>query len=455
MDNKKINYSVVRIIADDINFNWRIPYSKDQPLKGQGTGFFIDKEYIVTCAHVVSDSKNVYIEIPSKDSDKYYCEVISICPYFDIALLKTKEYKSPYYLKLGNSSIVKINSKVEVIGYPVGFSKSNNNINNLKVTSGIISGQQNKYIQTDSTINPGNSGGPLLSKGYVIGINSSKLIADNLENIGYAVPINNFKIIKNNMLKNNIVYRPNLLIEYSNTDKKLIKQLTNNKIDKGVIISKIFNNSIIQKTKLKKNSIFTKIDKYNIDNFGITNYKWIGTNVNLEMILNNFENNKKINITYYTDGKKYSDKIILKPFIPNIRYMFPIFEKIDYLILGGMIFMNLTKNHFEDNKSKELLCTVIKKDNNYDTPKIIVSYIYPNTEVNILNNIKSDNIIVKVNNKSVDNIASMKRALKKPIIINNKKYIQIENDNGKIILMTVDDIHKENEVFSKMYDYPI
>ena len=73
---KKINLSVVRIKAEDIDINWNLPYIIEPPSTGVGTGFFIDSEgTILTCAHVVNGAKNLYIEIPSKDSNKYSCKI--------------------------------------------------------------------------------------------------------------------------------------------------------------------------------------------------------------------------------------------------------------------------------------------------------------------------------------------------------------------------------------------
>ncbi len=44
------------------------------------------------------------------------------------------------------------------------------------------------WVQTDAPINPGNSGGPLLNtRGEVIGINTQKLIKQNVTGIGFAL----------------------------------------------------------------------------------------------------------------------------------------------------------------------------------------------------------------------------------------------------------------------------
>ena len=90
---KKISLAVVRIKAEDIEINWNLPYIIEPPSYGTGTGFFIDlKGTILTCAHVVNGAKNVYIEIPSIDSKKHLCKVLSICPEFDLAIIKTLCY---------------------------------------------------------------------------------------------------------------------------------------------------------------------------------------------------------------------------------------------------------------------------------------------------------------------------------------------------------------------------
>lgn len=458
---KKINKCVVRIIADEFEIDWNMPFIHKSPMRGQGTGFFINnKGHILTCAHVVNGSKNIYIEIPNISNDKYQCDVISICPKFDIAVIKCKNYISKEYLELGDSDKLEVGMEVQVVGYPASLLQSISNSNNLKYTIGIIGGQQGGLIQTDSAINPGNSGGPLFSNNKVIGINSQKLVGEALENIGYSIPINNYKTIKKDFDKK-IIYRPDLLIEYNNTDKDLLKNLTKNKVEKGIIVSKIYDTSIFKNSSIKEGCIITSIDKYKLDNYGFTiNYKWIGTNINMNVLLNKFENNKKVNIKYFdiTKNKFFISKIELKPIIFPIRMLYPAFEEIPYFIFGGIIFSALSENYIlfsstSVKKKLDLVCLLDNKESSLK-PKICITTIL-NKKINILNNIIKGDIINKINDICVSTIDELKKALLKPILINKTRYIKIENTDGKSVILSINDLLKEDEYFSNMYRYPM
>jgi S1-C subfamily serine protease len=452
----KINNSVVRIIAEDININWQMPYLPEVPSKGQGTGFFINKNgYILTCAHVVKNAKNIYIEIPNKNTIKYKCDLISICPSFDIAIIKTKKYNSKYYLELGNSDEVEVGSKVYIVGYPVSYKKYLNSVNNIKYTMGIVNGQQDGLIQSDAVINPGNSGGPLFYGNKVIGINSNKLTGNTLEGIGYAVPINNYKIIENN-IGENIIYRPKLLFEYDNTNDELLQDLTNGKIKHGIIVSKIYENSILKNSNIKKDCIITEINKYKINNNGMVDCKWLFTNININILINKFKNNSTIKIKYYCDNKVHEENIILKPYIGVIREIFPVFEKVPYLILGGIIFMNFSENNlaYLDKTNIELLYTWKNRDD-YKKSKIFISFILPNTKANKLNNIKAHDFVEKINNINVYTLDNMVEALNKPLIINGKEYIRFDTSNYNSYLVSIEEIIKDDLIFSEIYKYPL
>lgn len=452
---KKINAAVVRINAESIELNWQIPYLLNNPEKGQGTGFFIDNKHILTCSHVVNNSKNIYIDIPGITNTKYHAEVIYICPYFDIALLQILNYSSKYFLKLGNSDKLIEGANVFVVGYPVSNSQHMENPeNNLKYTNGIISGQQSGFIQTDSAINPGNSGGPLFYKDSVIGINSQKLVRSDVENVGYAVPINNYKVLKiKENKKEQILYQSSLNMEFDNTEKDMVKIMTNGKHDNGIIVSSIFPNSILEKSDIKKDAILLKINNIAINNYGLINKRWIGTQLDLNTYISTLKTDSFINLVYYYKGKINKTKIRLLPNIKPIRELYHLFEKVDYYILAGIIFMNLSFNHIND-ESYELYFYCQKTINQMKS-KLIISFIFPNTRANIINNLKKNDFIKEINDIEVNSIDDLKIALKKPIIINKKKYIKVVNENNRSIIMSLDDIKEEDEKFSKLYKYKV
>ncbi len=464
---KTINSSVVRIIAESIDINWNLPYLLEDPTKGQGTGFFIDgKGHILTCAHVVNGAKNLYIEIPSLGNEKYKCKIIFICQNFDIALLKTVDYNSSYYVELGDSDKLEIGKEVKVVGYPVSLSKNINTINNIKYTVGIISGQQNGKIQTDSAINPGNSGGPLFCNNKVIGINSMKLVGDSLDNIGFAIPINNFKILddwkkkekESKEKKTIIIERPNFLFEYNNTTAELLSELTHNKVKEGIIVSDIYNESILLKSGIKNGDIITDINEYKINNNGlISNYKWLETNISINILLNNFKNNEIVKMKYFDIKKmKYiTTNIQLSPIDFKVKLYFPIFEKIDYFIISGMVLMNLSYNHILLNNKNIKLLYIADNIKEKLISRLFVSFIFPNSTVNILNNIKQFNFIEKVNNIKVNDLNGLYKALKKPLLINKKEFIKIENDNGKFILNPIKKCVEEDINYSIIYKYSL
>ena len=78
-----------------------------------------------------------------------------------------------------------------------------------------------QVLQTDAAINPGNSGGPLVNmQGEVIGINSMKLVEDEIEGMGFAIPIEIAMSATHKLEQGEKVLRPVLgvqLVDVTNT----------------------------------------------------------------------------------------------------------------------------------------------------------------------------------------------------------------------------------------------
>ena len=169
-------------------------------LSAIGTGFVYktddDYGYILTNNHVISGAKK--ITVTNTQEQTADATLLGSDEYADLAVLRVDKDFVLQVAELGNSTDIKIGDTVFTVGTPVSITYSGS------VTKGIISGKTRtvpvsldsggnfmmEVLQTNAAINPGNSGGPLVNiNGEVIGINTLKLVKDEIEGMGFAIPI--------------------------------------------------------------------------------------------------------------------------------------------------------------------------------------------------------------------------------------------------------------------------
>ena len=212
---------------------------------GGGTGFVITNDGLVlTNKHVVQDA-NVDYTIVLKDGMEFLAEVVSVDPFYDVAVIKMKvsdkdpdvENKKNLLGKLpvvefGDSDDLQVGQKVFAIGNALALYENT-------VTAGIVSAKGRDIvaggvkkgsevlsglIQTDAAINPGNSGGPLINLGgQVIGVNVA--IDQGARSVGFTIPINDVKPILKSIAKYGKIVRPILGVRYMNLTKDQANKL--------------------------------------------------------------------------------------------------------------------------------------------------------------------------------------------------------------------------------------
>jgi len=134
---------------------------------GHGSGFLISEDgKLLTNQHVVGDDRTVHIKFIN--GLKLRGDVLRVNETRDVALIKLPDDIYPY-IKLGDSSKIKVGQEVYAIGTPLLEELSQT------VTKGVVSGFRTiegvRYIQSDASVHPGNSGGPLVTvKDGVVGI---------------------------------------------------------------------------------------------------------------------------------------------------------------------------------------------------------------------------------------------------------------------------------------------
>lgn len=172
------------------------PTSRDK----MGSGIIFDSRgYILTNYHVVSQIVDVQASLFGGQNKTYPCEIISIHPEIDLAIIKiTTGYPLPTAI-LGNSDMVEVTDEVMAVGCPFNLEQSVTHgiISDTKRTVEIDGRQYNDLLQTDAVINSGNSGGALVNmKGHVIGVNVAIYAPSRVYcGVGFAIPINRAKII--------------------------------------------------------------------------------------------------------------------------------------------------------------------------------------------------------------------------------------------------------------------
>ena len=132
-----------------------------------------------------------------------------------------------------------------------------------------IDGYTRKLLQTDAAINPGNSGGGLFNtKGELIGINSAKYSAEDVEGVGYAIPITSAEEIITKLMNQEVRtevaeekrgYLGVTVIDISDA------YVQNNNYPKGASIQQITEGSPAEKAGLNIYDIITAVNGNSVD----------------------------------------------------------------------------------------------------------------------------------------------------------------------------------------------
>jgi S1-C subfamily serine protease len=132
-----------------------------------GTGVLVDERHVVTVAHVVAGSDEIYVET---ETEAGKAVAIGFDEERDLALLRTDAPIGSEYLPLGDYEY-QTGDPISIIGFPLGLEAS--------LVIGVISNDEvrfddlplSRFVQVDAPLNPGNSGGPVFNDdGDVIGL---------------------------------------------------------------------------------------------------------------------------------------------------------------------------------------------------------------------------------------------------------------------------------------------
>lgn len=290
---------------------------KSGQMASTGTGFIYKTDdkygYVMTNQHVIDSSDKIVLVL--SNDEEVEGTLLGGDEYLDLAVIRMDKKSVLSVAQIGDSSSINVGDTVFTIGSPMGYEYRGT------VTSGILSGKDRmvsvsignsqtedyvmRVLQTDAAINPGNSGGPLLNiNGEVIGINSMKLVQEEIEGMGFAIPIEYALSHIDSLEKSQEIKWPILGISMVNVSDSSSMYRNNynipNNITSGVLIVGITENTGASKSDLKVGDIITELNGEKVKNLAYLRYE-----------LYKYKPGETIEITYYRNNKESKTKVKL------------------------------------------------------------------------------------------------------------------------------------------------
>ena len=413
-----IEHSVFRITNFQQRPDWKSPWKMKPTTKDQGSGFLIHDGFILTNAHVVSDSRMLLVNKLSSPNP-FLADVVAIAHDSDLALLKVRDpgfYKNLTPLELGG--VPELQSRVRAYGYPVGgheLSRTEGVVSRIEFGTYIHPGiDSHLLIQTDSAINPGNSGGPVTQSGQAIGVAFQSNLS--LNDVGYFIPV---PLIKRFLvdIKDGIYDGvPEIGIETSsliNQHHRRYLGLPEN--SGGILVERIVPFSSAEGV-LQTGDVLTKIEDLQIDAAGMVNYG--EQQVAFYIEAENRQIGDSLKLQVWRNGNFENLTLTLKapPFGEEMRNSYD--KRPEYLIFGGLVFIALNRNYIHS--PGNLLAPLayehwyreVERPNTRRQQVVILTHVLPASVNSGYTNLH--NFIVRsLNHEPVNSLSHLDQMLKK------------------------------------------
>ena len=347
--NGKIQKSLVRIVATEVEPDYRAPWNSGGVQRGIGAGFVIEGNRIMTNAHVVSNSRYLTVERDG-DPNKYPATVLFIAHDCDLALLKVS---SPDFFKnmipLPFGGIPELESTVSAYGYPLGGER-------MSVTTGIVSRidfqlythssiDSHLTVQISAQINPGNSGGPVMQDAKVVGVAFQGYSGDVAQGVAYMIPT---PVIRR-FLKDIDDGKYDRYVDLGITPLKLQNPSQRHFLglkddDRGVLVGTVIAAGP-SANSLQAGDVLLAIDDHPIASDGTVELE--GSRVDMPEVVERKFKGDKVKLDIWRDRKPLTVNIELGTVWPYLYLAHGYDVRPRYVVYGGLLFQPLTLDLME------------------------------------------------------------------------------------------------------------
>lgn len=357
-------------------------YQDPEPVLGFGSGVIISSDgYIVTNNHVVTNSDKVYVTL--NDKREFEAKIIGKDPSTDLALIKIEAENLPK-VDYGNSDQLKVGEWVLAVGNPFNIAST--------VTAGIVSAKgknlgiiQDNYriesfIQTDAAVNRGNSGGALVdTRGDLVGINTAIVSpSGGYAGISFAIPVSIVKKVVSDLIEYGAVQRAFLGVTILDITADLMKEKKLDKIE-GVYVSEVREGGGAKAAGIEAGDIIIKINDITVNSPS-----------ELTEQINRYRPGEKVNVELKRNGKMKQIAVTLR----NLQGDTKIVKSGAFETILGAKLIEL------DNSEK----TQLGIKNGVKVLELAAGKLRAE-------GVKEGFIIIRVNNKPVNNVNDLKKIL--------------------------------------------
>ena len=338
--------AVVRIENSTLTADYRTPWNTGQDGGGNGTGFLIAPNRFITNAHVVSDSRILYLKKVG-DPKPYRANILHIAHDCDLAMLELEDPSAFANVKpLEIGGLPQLDTIVKTIGYPIGGER-------ISVTSGVVSRidfltyshsttDNHLTVQIDAAINPGNSGGPVLQDGKVVGVAFQGYSGNVAQNTGYMIPVPVIQRFLKDVEDGNYDHYVDLSMsefELLNPAQRSALGLPNDGL--GIMVAYADPEGSAGDV-LKLGDVLLEIDGNPIYSNGLV--KINGENVNMNEIVERKFAGDKVKLKIWRDKKVFEADVTLKRFLPYLISSMKYGETPEFVMYAGLVFQPLDRN---------------------------------------------------------------------------------------------------------------
>jgi S1-C subfamily serine protease len=416
-----IHKSLVRIQTVSQDPDYTAPWNPGTVGQGIGAGFVIDGNRIMTNAHVVSNSRMIWITREG-DPTRYPAKVLHVAHDSDLAVLRPV---NPDFFKgmqpLGFGNIPKIESSVMVYGYPIGGESAS-------VTRGIVSrietedyshsgADMHLVVQIDAAINPGNSGGPVIQGGSVVGVAFQGYSGDVAQNTGYMIPTPVIKRFLTDITDGHYDHYVDLAITtfplYNPAARHALGLPDDNR---GVMVSSVFGGGSSAGI-LKPRDVVLAIDGHSVASDGTLDLD--GSNVEMSEVVERKFKGDKVELDVIRDGKPLKLTVPLDEPFPFNLHAYSYDVKPLFLIFGGLVFQPLNEDfnaatQIKNSRTRFYFDHFLENDLYKERPEIVILSTILSDPVNAYADEFAQAIVDKINGAKIKTLNDAAAAFAKP-----------------------------------------